>query len=615
MAAPSGPLERQADRMAEHALLAPWLPRRETGADPGAAAPAAEAGTEIAPASVGAALARAGQPLGAGVRHEMQQRFGFDFSRVRVHADDTAARSARDARALAYTVGNEIVFGSGQYAPATARGRHLIAHELAHVVQQSSGVARQVQRLPAACATLLTLPQTPGGVSGRLVHERIAEHFRRSVAGARNVSIPGASAAPLRSQALCGADSSVIKPQVGRSGPGTGRGGAVLGSGIPDLARQLPDGGLEVAEIKPAAAPCLVDGLEQLGMYISHGNAPDPQQQRWRDSQGIRAVIPMLASTYLPPPLIVGACPVLTAWCAPGMMVYALQCPPGVPVPVPVPVPQEQLQEQEAPSKSERSTLRLPQGPFWEWAFGIIMTLGVLAMAVSLWGKVGALLGLLARALGFTLGLLAGGAAAAAGGPGSPGTKGSGTPAPGGGTEPAAPARTTTPGPGKAASTKPPQPGPATSQQQPAARRIDVIEGINLESLRVGEVLPLRLSDLKSRHDIAILLVTRVESQRGETTVEFRALQEAGEEQVDGSRPVVLMGHAYTVTHPNRAEKSKLVGLPLKVGPDPKWVWDYLERLATKLKAAGHDNAAATVRAEVQRQQVMYAQAARAKGR
>ena len=66
----------------------------------------------------------------------MGTRFGTDFSRVRVHTDDSAGRSARAIRAQAYTVGRDIVFGNGRYAPKTTNGRELIAHELAHVVQQ-----------------------------------------------------------------------------------------------------------------------------------------------------------------------------------------------------------------------------------------------------------------------------------------------------------------------------------------------------------------------------------------------------------------------------------------------------------------------------------------------
>jgi hypothetical protein len=82
-----------------------------------------------------------GQPLDAGTRAFMEARFGHNFSRVQVHSDTRAAESADAAKARAYTVGNDIVFGRGEYAPGTAKGRRLMAHELTHVVQQWSSVS------------------------------------------------------------------------------------------------------------------------------------------------------------------------------------------------------------------------------------------------------------------------------------------------------------------------------------------------------------------------------------------------------------------------------------------------------------------------------------------
>ena len=79
-----------------------------------------------------------GQPLDPATRAFMEERFGHDFSRVRVHSGETAEQSARDMSALAYTMGHNIVFGTGRFAPGTHEGRRLIAHELMHVVQQSS---------------------------------------------------------------------------------------------------------------------------------------------------------------------------------------------------------------------------------------------------------------------------------------------------------------------------------------------------------------------------------------------------------------------------------------------------------------------------------------------
>jgi outer membrane protein OmpA-like peptidoglycan-associated protein len=86
-------------------------------------------------------------PLPDDVRSYFEPRFGHDFSRVRVHTDTRAARSAQALGAQAYTLGNDVVLGTGQYAPQTGEGRRLLAHELAHVVQQGSGsVAPMIQR-------------------------------------------------------------------------------------------------------------------------------------------------------------------------------------------------------------------------------------------------------------------------------------------------------------------------------------------------------------------------------------------------------------------------------------------------------------------------------------
>jgi hypothetical protein len=89
-----------------------------------------------------------GQPLEASSRAFFEPRFGQDFSGVRVHTDARAAESARAVNALAYTAGNHVVFDAGQYAPGTPTGRQLLAHELAHVVQQApvQGVPRRVSQ-------------------------------------------------------------------------------------------------------------------------------------------------------------------------------------------------------------------------------------------------------------------------------------------------------------------------------------------------------------------------------------------------------------------------------------------------------------------------------------
>jgi outer membrane protein OmpA-like peptidoglycan-associated protein len=83
-------------------------------------------------------LRSAGQPLDAETRAFMEPRFVHDFSKVRVHTDLKAAESTQAVNALAYTVGHNVVFDRGKYAPQTNEGQELIAHELTHVVQQSA---------------------------------------------------------------------------------------------------------------------------------------------------------------------------------------------------------------------------------------------------------------------------------------------------------------------------------------------------------------------------------------------------------------------------------------------------------------------------------------------
>jgi hypothetical protein len=75
--------------------------------------------------------------LDANTKEIMMSNFGYDFNKIRIHADQRAARSAKSLDALAYTVGNDIVFAEGHYKPNTIEGRKLLTHELTHVLQQS----------------------------------------------------------------------------------------------------------------------------------------------------------------------------------------------------------------------------------------------------------------------------------------------------------------------------------------------------------------------------------------------------------------------------------------------------------------------------------------------
>ena len=136
--ASNDPLEREADRVADQ-VMAASAHSAVSGAPPRIQRFAGQATgqADTAPASVDRVLASPGRPLDPALQQDMGQRFGHDFSRVRVHSGGAAEQSARDVNAHAYTVGQNIVFGAGRFAPGTHEGRRLIAHELTHVVQQS----------------------------------------------------------------------------------------------------------------------------------------------------------------------------------------------------------------------------------------------------------------------------------------------------------------------------------------------------------------------------------------------------------------------------------------------------------------------------------------------
>lgn len=137
---PGDRYEQEADRVAEqvmaiptHSAVSKALPHiqrftRQT----------IERENMLAPVSVDRVLSSHGNPLEPSLKQDMEQRFGHDFSRVRVHTDTEAEQSALEVNANAYTVGNNIVFGAGKFSPRTQEGAWLLAHELTHVVQQSN---------------------------------------------------------------------------------------------------------------------------------------------------------------------------------------------------------------------------------------------------------------------------------------------------------------------------------------------------------------------------------------------------------------------------------------------------------------------------------------------
>lgn len=107
---------------------------------------AAGTGKLTAPPMVGHVLRHdSGQPMENGTRRFMESRFGQDFSQVQIHTGGQAATSAASIRARAYTHGQHIVFGAGEYRPQSEKGQRLLAHELAHTMQQSGRRSNSVQ--------------------------------------------------------------------------------------------------------------------------------------------------------------------------------------------------------------------------------------------------------------------------------------------------------------------------------------------------------------------------------------------------------------------------------------------------------------------------------------
>jgi hypothetical protein len=149
---PTDAQEREADSIAR-------LPGSAIARTPRLASP-----QRLSPAGLSASqalhpLQQAGQPLAAPVQERMEARFGTDLSRVRVHADAVAADSARALSARAYTAGDHIVFGAGEYAPSTASGEQLLTHEMAHVVQHSREPTPVIHRKEVKSAADLRGPQ------------------------------------------------------------------------------------------------------------------------------------------------------------------------------------------------------------------------------------------------------------------------------------------------------------------------------------------------------------------------------------------------------------------------------------------------------------------------
>ncbi|MEZ4858747.1 MAG: DUF4157 domain-containing protein [Flavobacteriaceae bacterium] len=101
-----------------------------------------------------------GMKMDKTTRHEMEKGFGADFSNVTIHTDSKAQETAKELGAQAFTTGNDIYFNEGKYDPSSPHGKHLLAHELTHTIQQSGNLVKKVQKTPN---TNNTTPETCEG--------------------------------------------------------------------------------------------------------------------------------------------------------------------------------------------------------------------------------------------------------------------------------------------------------------------------------------------------------------------------------------------------------------------------------------------------------------------
>lgn len=162
---PGDAMEREADRVADAVVSGAGV----TLDSPGSGAilqrqPAEQAQDKAlfaVPPVVNEVLNSSGRPLDAVTRNFFSSRLGHDFSHVRVHTDARAVESARAVNALAYTVGQDVVFGCGQFRPDTHSGKQLLAHELVHVLEQGG----KADRSAAATAAPGRLPSANAGMS------------------------------------------------------------------------------------------------------------------------------------------------------------------------------------------------------------------------------------------------------------------------------------------------------------------------------------------------------------------------------------------------------------------------------------------------------------------
>lgn len=323
------PLERAADRTADQVMRMPDPAPAGLHSDAGilqrqcescrqdeekltrkAADSTSAQGGMPAPDIVHETISSAGVPLDTATRAFFEPRFRHDFSQVRVHADSRASDSAKALGALGYTVGDHIVLANGQ-----AGKRALLAHELAHVVQQSG--AQPVLRRFAPCRYLLDAPERTS-VAEKDVQQSVAAQAAGLGTVERELGIPAGSARPQRTEPARGSGKGdVIEPQTIDE--------KILGK--VDVA-VLTGTALELIEVKRATWPDAIFAEAQMLNYVHKGeDAMHDVERLWRNrghpGDTISSIEPMSMSRLVPEtPERIGGAAVSLAWCSDGVLSF-----------------------------------------------------------------------------------------------------------------------------------------------------------------------------------------------------------------------------------------------------------------------------------------------------
>jgi hypothetical protein len=281
--------------------------------------------SDVAPSTESAigSLAGRGQPLSQADRAFFEPRFGYDFSKLRVHTDAKAAESARAFCALAYTRGSDIVFAAGRYQPHTTEGRSLLAHELVHAIQQTPTPGCGDGQSPGYRAGLPTVAARLAGMGLQV------PIFRKNGGAPRGAWV---TEEPAGGCGVCyGVTSKKPAAAAGKSyfGP---RARPELPFSSPTDENGFLDllvatkGGFKIAEIKPSNPKGEQQGIEDIRWYKEKMEETYPDKkvelldERIPVGQGLTMPDPVASATGCPPqklavaPMRLG---VYGYWCAP----------------------------------------------------------------------------------------------------------------------------------------------------------------------------------------------------------------------------------------------------------------------------------------------------------